>query len=186
MRAPLLSLSEITQIESAYALGAPTLGIAAEALLARWTLGLRDHETFVRLVFLTWYARAEPSELTGLDGSRLMTIDTLIEEFGGPRTLSAEALFVLATLAHKFPDCFGDVKRWREQSTKLFETAIAHEPSSLVFRNWRWLSGIEADARDPQQFIRRELRARFHGRGSMGDYLVHICGGTAPAVSGSA
>jgi hypothetical protein len=62
----ILSIAEITEIERAYALGAPTLGRAAAGLLARWQMPLRDIETFLRLAFLSWYRQNEPAWLTGL------------------------------------------------------------------------------------------------------------------------
>ena len=61
-------LDEITAVENDYALpsGKPTLGDAYAMLKARWQAGRRDLETGLRLMFLAWYACAEPPFLTGL------------------------------------------------------------------------------------------------------------------------
>src|SRR5437868_2896310 len=60
------SLEEITDVESRYRDGAPSLGQALEMLLARWNVGARDEETVLRLLFLLWYNVVEPIDLTGL------------------------------------------------------------------------------------------------------------------------
>lgn len=83
-----LALAEITELERAYALGAPSLGRAAAALLARWRLPLRDEETFLRLAFLMSYREHEPEWLTGLT-VELPPLAQVIAEHGGEDALRA-------------------------------------------------------------------------------------------------
>ncbi len=168
-----LSLSEISVLESAYALGAPTLGLAGKALLSRWNNGLRDEETHIRLMFLSWYSMARPREFTGLGDVDLPSTDALIAAFGGEEKLGAEALFMLAILTF-MPDCLGNEKKYEGQRERLYAAAAAREPDSPLFRNWQVFCDSGAALRDPLIHIRPELRARFFGRGAMGEYVLHM------------
>src|SRR5215204_6227353 len=101
MQDRILSIQEISEIERAYSHGgAPTLGFAAAASLQRWRFGLKDEETFIRLVFLLWYQMTEPPFLTGLDKFEPegVSVESLLADFGFEDRLSGEARFVVAIL----------------------------------------------------------------------------------------
>jgi hypothetical protein len=167
------SLAEITELERAYAIGAPTLGRAAAALLARWRLPLRDDETFLRLAFLSWYSEHEPDWLTGLDHT-LPPVDVLVAERGGEETLTPEMRFTLAVLWSVFPPLAGGEAEYRERALAWAERAAAEESTSRIFREWRLLLGETQDSAGARTYVERELHARYAGRGALGDYLVHI------------
>jgi hypothetical protein len=176
----ILSLKEIDEIEKANLHGAPTLGLATKALLSRWQSGLRDEETFLRLIFLFWYSRTEPNFLTGLDEAQLeeFTVDTLMSDIGGEAGLSAESRFVIAILGHSaYAFGFGDEAAWQEKSRRFLVEAAEMEPQSPLFGDWRFLIGEAGDSRNLKTKIEREIHARFDGRGSMGGYLAHVLSG---------
>lgn len=178
----LLSLAEISEVERAYDHGVPALGRAASALLARWRLPLRDDETFLRLAFLCWYAEHEPGWLTGLE-DELPGVNDLISERGGEEALSGEALFTLAILWHLSPPLHMSEAAYREKAGAFARRAAEREPTSRVFREWRFFFGEEAETDGPQIYVRPEVHARYHGRGAMGDYMAHTLSArlTSPA-----
>jgi hypothetical protein len=171
-----LSLAEIAEIERAYPLGAPTLGHAAAALLARWRLPLRDEETFLRLAFLVWYQENEPEWLTGL-GAALPAVAQLVAERGGMEALGAEALFTLGLLLEFRPPLGGDEEQARRAARGWVERAASLEPTSRVFREWRFLLGEAEETVGARIYAEVEVHARFGGRGAMGAYMVHTLRG---------
>lgn len=168
------SLAEVTELERAYALGAPTLGRAAAALLERWRLPLRDDETFLRLAFLSWYQQNEPDWLTGLEDHTLPAVDTLIGERGGEETLSSEARFTLAYLWAFRPPLGADDDEYRETALLWGAGAAAEEPTSVLFREWRFFLDEADDTLGARTYVERELHARYAGRGALGAYMVHM------------
>ena len=172
MRETVSSIADIEEIERAYQHGAPTLGHAASELIRRWQLPLRDQDTFLRLAFLCWYQAHEPEWLTGLE-AKLPTIDELIAEAGGQDALAGDALFALAVLWHLFCPLGADEGAYRARAVMLAEHAANLEPESRLFREWRYLLGIAPDTTAPRIYLRREVHARYHGRGAMGHYMVH-------------
>ena len=173
MREEVQSVAEIGEIERAYQHGVPVLGHAASAWLRRWRLPLRDQETFLRLAFLCWYREHEPWHLTGLE-AELPTVDELIADAGGEGALSGDALFALAILWHLFAPLGADEAAYQERARALARQASALEPESRLFREWPYFLEEAPDTTAPRLYIRPELHARYHGRGAMGDYLVHI------------
>jgi hypothetical protein len=167
-----LALAEITELERAYALGAPTLGRAAAALLARWRLPLRDEETFLRLAFLVWYRENEPAWLTGLD-AELPSLAQLVTERGGADALSAEALFTLGLLLEFRPPLGADEDAARRQARAWLAQASAREPASRLFGEWRYLVGDTDGLVGARVYAEAEVHARYAGRGELGAYLVH-------------
>lgn len=159
-------------MEAAYRQGVPSLGHAAAALLARWRLPLRDGETFLRLAFLAWYQEHEPAFLTGLEAA-LPSVDDLVAERGGDDALTAEESFTLAILWSVSPPMGADETVCRERARRLAASAAAGEPTSRLFREWRFLLGEADDTARPRIYVEPEVHARFHGRGAMGDYVVH-------------
>ena len=172
MRETVRSIAEIEEIERAHQHGAPTLGHAASELIRRWQLPLRDQETFLRLAFLCWYQAHEPEWLTGL-GAKLPTIDELIAEAGGEEALAGDALFALAVLWDLFSPLGADEGAYRARAVTLAEHAANLEPESRLFREWRYLLGVAPDTTGPRIDLRHEVHARYHGRGAMGQYMVH-------------
>jgi hypothetical protein len=170
---PVFSLAEIAELERAYELGAPTLGRAAEALLARWRLPLRDEETLLRLAFLSWYGENEPGWLTGLE-DELPSVAQLVEERGGEATLNAETRFTLGLLLEFRPPLDGDEDGARQVARRWAESAATTEPTSRLFREWRYLFGDAEDTLGVRTHIETEIRARYEGRGALGAYLSHI------------
>jgi len=170
------SLSEITIIELADEYGAAALGVALSALQERWNAGLRDDETFIRLLFLRWYSISEPTTHNGLLESKLNWVEELINAKGNLNDFSPELKFIIATLSYNFFWCFGDDKKWENISPKLFEEVAKQDKSSNVFSNWRYLLELTDEINDLRKNIGPELHARFDGRGSMGSYLLNILG----------
>jgi hypothetical protein len=169
------SIAEIDVLERAHNLGAKTLGDAADSLLARWQSGMRDNETFIRLAFLCWYARSEPTWYNGLPDT-LPRVDELIDELGGISSVSAESKFVLAALAIGFPWCLGEEKRWTYLANELPEAARILEPKSVVFSDWRYVFGLQEERKSLRHELCAEFHARFDGRGYMGIYLQSVLG----------
>lgn len=111
-----LNIREITTIEDRYVVdGAPSLGDAYDALVARWENNIADREECLRLMFLAWYSCSEPSELTGLsEGPDAALMDALFERLGGDQTTDAEVMFTIGTMASLFPYCCGNKEIWVE------------------------------------------------------------------------
>ena len=172
VREPVRSLAEITELERAYALGAPTLGRAAAALVARWRWPLRDAETFLRLAFLAWYQEHEPGWLTGLDAP-LPDVDALIADVGGEGALGAEARFTLAVLWSVFPPLGADEAAYAGRARAWAAAAADAEPASRLFAAWSFVVGDGEDMAGARMYVETEVHARYAGRGAMGDYLVH-------------
>ncbi len=166
------SVAEIGEIERAYHQGAPTLGHAASELLRRWRFPLRDEETFLRLAFLCWFREHEPRWLTGLE-EELPSVDELISDLGGDDALPVDALFAIAILWHLFPPLGDDEAAYQKRAAALAERATTLEPGSRLFREWRYFLGEAAETTAPKIYIKPEIHARYHGRGAMGDYMVH-------------
>ncbi len=169
------SIAEIDILEKAHDLGAPSLGIAADALMARWHAGLRDNETFIRLAFLSWYAQSEPTWHNGLSDS-LPGVDEIIVDLGGLSCVSAESKFVLAALATNFPWCLGDEAIWSVLALQLPDEARISEPNSIVFSDWRYIFGLQKEHGALRKDLATEFHARFGGRGYMGIYLESALG----------
>ena len=137
-------------------------------------------ETFLRLAFLSWYHDHEPGWLTGLE-TDLPSVDALLTEAGGEEALSGDALFALAILSHLFAPLGADEVHYRSRARSLGLRAAKVEPQSRLFREWRYFLREEADTTAPRIYLREEVHARYHGRGAMGDYIVHtLLGRLAP------
>lgn len=180
MQDKILSIHEINEIERGYSHGAPTLGFAGNALLQRWQFGLRDEETLVRLIFVLWYSMTEPLFLTGLDKFRGddLSVDGLIEDYGGAARLSGESRFIFALLGHGgYAYGLGKESEWQERSRRFFADAVEMQPHSLLFADWMFLIGEAEDTKNLKTKIEKEIHARFNGRGYMGEYLTHMLSG---------
>lgn len=163
MRRKILSLEEINQIECAYKLGVPSLGIAAEELLHRWHNNLRDAETCVRLIFLRWYSCSEPDYLTGLTRETL-TVDSIIADYGGEHNLGAETLFVIGVLGgNTFAFCFGEESVWQKKSRDFLKRAADLEPTSKLFGDWYYFLNESSSTINLRTDIASEIHARFNG-----------------------
>ena len=175
----ILSIAEITQLENAYIVGAPTLGIAAAELLRRWRFGLKDEETLLRLIFLRWYSLTEPPFLTGLNEfADEVEVENVLDEFGGEDRLSGEGRFVIAVLGHgAYAVGLGEEAAWHEKSRRYFLAALRDDPASRLFADWKYLIGEAKDTRNLKTKIEPEIHARFAGRGYMGEYLKHTLSG---------
>lgn len=167
------SLAEITEVERAYIHGVPTLGHAASELLLRWQYPLRDAETFLRLAFLAWYREHEPEWLTGVE-VELPSVQDLVAETGGESMLDAEACFTLALLWNIFPPAGEEEGPWRARARELAERAAKLEPSSRLFRAWRYFLGQAEETGGARLYIEAEVHARYQGRGAMGEYVGHM------------
>lgn len=179
----LLSLAEISAIEEAYRLGGPCLGQAAAELLRRWEKNLRDTETLMRLVFLSWYQQCEPSHLTGLD-EELPSAESLIEQAGGEAALGPEARFIVGYLASVFPWSVGREEYWKERAESLMAGAAAEEPESALFECWGYYAGKERELPKTRLQVNAEIHARFSGRGALGVYLEQVLTRSAAEVYG--
>jgi hypothetical protein len=134
VKAVVKELNEITAIEAkGWSKGA--LQPAFDALLERWQ-ARQDRETGLRLLFLAWYATAEPEVNTGLVDLEAPSIATDLVTRLEP-TLSDDAEFLLIT-AHMISVCpwalDGDERRWtrkassyRDAAQRLGATTLAPE-----------------------------------------------------------
>jgi hypothetical protein len=95
--------------------GKPTLGRAYELLMARWNGGMRDRETALRLLFLSWYTVAEPTGMTGLES---VSVDmNLTREFLEAAKLDDdeeddELWFAVIAMTDVAPYAFPDMEYW--------------------------------------------------------------------------
>jgi len=111
----MLSIDKITAIEDEYysSSHAPSLGRAYDAFVARWKEGARDRETALRLLFLIWYAAAEPPYITGLKDVNRTRITELFQSLGGEFTTDPEVLFVVAAMCQTAPWALGEESYWK-------------------------------------------------------------------------
>ena len=146
-------LDEITAVEIEYALpsGKPRLGAAFAMLKTRWQGGLRDLETGLRLMFLAWYACAEPPFLTGLptqeDTGRVFR--EVFAHFGGAASTEPELLHAVGLMCDLFPWCCGSDDEWFAVGVECKKTARRLKPEGYP-------------------------PAQFEGRGAYGDYFAHL------------
>lgn len=151
IRLKMLSIDEITRIEDRYCQsGEQSLGEAFRELLHRWECGQRDRETALRLLFLSWYASAEPDWLTGLiDLPDAATVFKRLTEYLDEELESDdEYRFVAGYMATLFPGCCGDEAEWTQRGRKHLRRVIS-----------------TAAIGDPRVFS---------GRGAYGHYFAHI------------
>ena len=148
----MVSLDEITRIENRYAVpsGEPTLGTAYRLLRERWIQGERDRDTALRLLFLAWYACAEPTWLTGLpeDARTGAMFREIYDAFGGEESEDPEFLYAAGYMAEFQPYCIGEADEWQAKGLRCLERASVLRPEGLR----------------PEQF---------KGRGAYGDYFAH-------------
>lgn len=171
-----LSLEEITAIEAEYAEkpSKPSLGYAATALFLRWKVGERDQETAIRLMFMRWYACAEPAFLTRLNDDELPTIEQLISDLGGEASLWPEALFLLGFWAGLFPWCLGNESHWTSNTQKLAKRAADLAPGCHIFRNWSFFFHVAPNVDIETQQIKHEIEHSYKDRGALGEYMTHM------------
>jgi hypothetical protein len=111
----MISIDKITAIEDEYHSSAhtPSLGRAYDALVARWKEGALDRETALRLLFLIWYAVAEPPYFTGLKDVNRTRIRELFQRLGGEFSTDPEVLFVVMKMCQIAPWALGEEPQWR-------------------------------------------------------------------------
>lgn len=146
-------LNEITAVENDYVLssGKPSLGDAFAMLKARWQAGRRDLETGLRLMFLAWYACAEPPCLTGLPRQEdtRHVFREVFTHFGGTTCVEPELLYAVGLMCDLFPWCCGDEAEWSVAGVECRKAARRLKPEGY-------------------------LPAHFEGRGAYGDYFAHM------------
>lgn len=169
----LLSIAEITALEDSFSLGVPSLGVAASALEDRWEQGVRDSETIVRLLFLRWYAGVEQEQHTGLSLAGPQP-SSLVSELGGDENLLPEAQFCLGYMARFFPWAVGKLDEWEGRWRPLCLLATGASPESALFSDWNYFMGSAKDTEHLRTSLRKEVHARFHGRGEFGRYFHHV------------
>lgn len=148
----MFSLAEIDVLERRYAgpHGAPSLGKAYAMLKQRWGSGARDRETALRLLFLAWYAFAEPPPFTGLPyaedtGTRFREV---FEELGGEASSDAEFLFAVGVMMAVAAYGVGHEAEWEAIGERCAERARLLRPEGF----------------HPEHFL---------GQGAYGDYMAH-------------
>jgi hypothetical protein len=156
-------LDQITAIENEYRapLGNPTLGDAFSMLRIRWEHGCRDRETGLRLMFLAWYACAEPPCSTGLRGQADFgqVFREIFAHLGGVASTDPELLCAVGLMCGDlFPWCVGPEDEW----------------SALGMECRRAAKRLKPEGFPPEQF---------EGRGAYGDYFAHMA--RTGALSGS-
>lgn len=149
----MVTLDEVATIEAEYQGrgGKPSLGRAFDLLLSRWREGGRDRETALRLMFLAWYASAEPPYLTGLPTAEITTTALLetLDSLGGNDSLDAEVCFAVGLMVQICGWCFDNEAKWTSDGAKMLELAQKMKPKGFP----------------PEHFA---------GRGTYGDYLAHM------------
>ncbi|GEM_PF-657498 len=152
------SLPEIDAIEHCYtgANGAPSLGKAFAMLKQRWGAGARDRETALRLMFLAWYAFAEPTPFTGLPyGEDTGTpFREAFEELGGEASSDAEFLFSIGVMMAVAAYGVGHEAEWEAIGERCAERARLLRPEGF----------------HPEHFL---------GMGAYGEYMAHQAEGHA-------
>jgi hypothetical protein len=145
-------LEQITVIENEYRLptGRPGLGEAYTMLKARWQAGRRDLETGLRLMFLAWYACAEPPSLTGLptEENPGEVFQEVFHHFGGTSSNEPEFLYAAGLMCELCSWCPGAEAEW---------LAVAQECMNAARR-------LRPEGYPPEHF---------QGRGTYGDYFAH-------------
>ena len=170
----ILSLAEITALESVQPLGAPVFATVLDALVARWRLPLRDPETATRLLFYIHDGHTTQSQYTRVEPTDLPRAERILAEAGGADALPADALFALGLLLEWQGWPFGDDETWTATGRRWVETAATREPESRLFREWRYFLGEAADTIGPKVYVAPEVHARYHGRGEFGARMVHL------------
>ncbi len=120
-------------------------------LKVRWQTGHRDLETGLRLMFLAWYACAEPPFLTGLtmqeDTGRVFR--EVFAHFGGAGSTEPELLYAVGLMCHIFAYCCGAADEW---------SAVGVECMRAARR-------LKSECYPPEHF---------EGRGAYGNYFAHM------------
>lgn len=149
-------LDQITAVENEYRLpsGVPRLGDAYAMLTARWQAGRSDLETGLRLMFLAWYACAEPTDLTGLpaDEDTSVVFREVFARFGGTASTEPELLHAVALMCDMCPwccDATGADAAWSKVGVQCSKQARRLKPEGYP----------------PEHF---------NGRGAYGDYFAHM------------
>jgi hypothetical protein len=173
MKMKLASINLIREIEHAYTVGGcPTLGKALHLLLERLNNNICDSETLGRALFLSWYSSCEPVDLTGLSSRDYPSPEVLLLQYSQVY-LDADIEFMMGLIAYYFPDCFGDENKWQKDFKLFFVNALAKSPSSDLFNSWKYFIGEVSQFAGSKTALKREIVARFDGRGYMGDYITH-------------
>lgn len=168
---PILSLAEITALERSFTLGAPTLDLVARALGARWRAGLRDEDTLARIAAVGHVARSEPGWTRG-GADALPTLDRFVDA-AEARELPPETAFVVGQLLVRTPDLAGAGLAGLE-GEELIDRAAERCPASVLFAVGRFFAGdreLEIEVVRVRPQLRRELHARFAGRGLLGERI---------------
>jgi len=110
-------------------------------LRARWNDGERDLETGLRLMFLAWYACAEPFGLTGLDPDDdcISVFSDVFNYFGGSASREPELLYAVGLMAwkHSFPWCCGgDVGAWESIADACMKRAKELKPGGFPSKHF--------------------------------------------------
>ncbi len=101
--------------------GEPSLGEALNLWRLRWTSGLRDRETALHLMFLSWYSCAEPPYFTGLpcSGAFKEIFLEAFESLSGKESGDVEVCYVVGVMASLFPWCLGKDEHWTQVGAEL-------------------------------------------------------------------
>jgi len=92
--------------------------------------------------------------------------------------LSAESMFVIGLLSFGgYAFGMGNEETWQSKARQFFIRASEIEPNSDLFTDWKYLIEETNESRNLKTKIEPEMHARFHGRGYMGTYVLHILSG---------
>lgn len=134
------SLSDVIKIEDAYCglSGRPSLGEAYAMLSERWAAGHRDRETALHLLFLNWFAIAEPNSLTGLPEIVRADPDpqSILKVLQGSKGQDLELDFVLWIMTEVCPwGLGGDESFWVDLGAALKPQSASSLPSVETFQD---------------------------------------------------
>ena len=178
------SLDDINDIEQAFSVSAkPNAAVTGGLMPAvalyegRYFRGASDKETVLRLLFLYWYALAEPPYITGLDGvsEPALRFTQLFEKAEPKYQHDAEFCWILGYLLSLDPFFFGNEEKWRDKSKALLARAFQLEPTDPIIQLVRTkaLNAVHSVSDgSTSERVQLLLSARFTNRGYMGIYLM--------------
>lgn len=164
----ILSLSEISRVEDAVALGAPAFEFVVQALLDRWAVPLRDTETTARLLYVLYHALTEPAVPQRQLAIPVPQLAHVLQQAGGEEKLPPDTLFAFGVLMQWQAWPFGDEAAWKEIGRRWTQLSAALEPDSRLFREWEFFLGDVPTTTGPKIYIRPEVNGRYSGRGMFG------------------
>ncbi|MDQ3373927.1 MAG: hypothetical protein M3521_08585 [Acidobacteriota bacterium] len=104
--------------------------------------------------------------LTGFE-KEMLSIESIIAEFGDENSLTAETLFIIGFLGGSlYAFCFGEESIWQKKCKEFLLRAVEIEPTSQLFADWAYFISESKTTKNLRTKIFPEIHARFDGRGA--------------------